>query len=110
MSFDVCIIGAGLVGLGVGRALAETHSGIELVVVDKESTVATHQSGHNSGVAHSGLYYRPGSLKARLCVEGRRELKEFCGAEGIAFDESGKLVVATSASEIPALDELELRG
>jgi L-2-hydroxyglutarate oxidase LhgO len=110
VSFDVCIIGAGLVGLGVGRALAETHIGIELMVLDKEPTVATHQSGHNSGVAHSGLYYRPGSLKARLCVEGRRELKEFCGAEGIAFDESGKLVVATSASEIPALDELELRG
>lgn len=110
MSYDVCIVGAGLVGLGVGRALSETHPGIGLVIVDKEPKVAAHQSSHNSGVAHSGLYYRPGSLKASLCVGGRRALKEFCVAEQIKFDESGKLVIASRASEVAALDELERRG
>lgn len=110
MTYDVCVIGAGLVGLGVGRALTRSHPGLSLVIVDKEPTVAAHQSSHNSGVAHSGLYYRPGSLKARLCVEGRRTLKEFCEAEGIAFNQSGKLVIASHPSEIGPLDELERRG
>jgi L-2-hydroxyglutarate oxidase LhgO len=108
--YDVCIIGAGLVGLGVARALSESHPGIAIVIVDKEETVAAHQSSHNSGVAHSGLYYRPGSLKARLCVEGRRRLKDYCGVTGIAFDESGKLVIATKPSELEPLAELERRG
>jgi len=108
--YDVCIIGAGLVGLGVARALSESHPGIAIVIVDKEETVAAHQSSHNSGVAHSGLYYRPGSLKARLCVEGRRRLKEYCSVTGIAFDESGKLVIATKPSELESLAELERRG
>ena len=110
MSYDVCIIGAGLVGLGVGRALAESHPGIGLAILDKEPTVAAHQSSHNSGVVHSGLYYRPGSLKAKLCVEGRRALKELCSAEGISFHESGKVVIASHLSELAALDELERRG
>ncbi len=110
MTYDVCIIGAGLVGLGVGRALTQSHPSLSLVVIDKEPTVAAHQSSHNSGVVHSGLYYRPGSLKARLCVEGRRDLKEFCEAEGIAFHQSGKLVIATQPSEIARLDDLERRG
>lgn len=110
MSYDFCIIGAGLIGLGVGRALTRSHPGASLVIVDKEPSIAAHQSSHNSGVAHSGLYYRPGSLKARLCVEGRRTLREFCDAEGIPFRQSGKLVVATQPSEIAPLDELERRG
>ncbi len=110
MSHDVCIVGAGLVGLGVARALTESHPGIDIVVVDKETTVAAHQSSHNSGVAHSGLYYQPGSLKARLCVEGRRKLEAFCRTEGVAFTGSGKVVVATGRDELPALDELERRG
>jgi (S)-2-hydroxyglutarate dehydrogenase len=108
--YDVCIIGAGLVGLGVARALSESHPGIAVVIVDKEETVAAHQSSHNSGVAHSGLYYRPGSLKARLCVEGRRRLKDYCSVTGIAFEESGKLVIATKPSELEPLAELERRG
>ncbi len=94
----------------MGKALSESHSGIGLVVLDKEPNVAAHQSSHNSGVAHSGLYYRPGSLKARLCVEGRRALKEFCASERIRFSESGKLVIASRPSELAALDELERRG
>jgi len=110
VAYDVCIIGAGLVGLGVGRALTETYPGIRIVVVEKEQSVAVHQSGHNSGVAHSGLYYRPGSLKAQLCVEGRRALEQFCLEGDIPFRESGKLVIASQSSEIPALDELEQRG
>jgi L-2-hydroxyglutarate oxidase LhgO len=110
VTYDVCIVGAGLVGLGVGRALAGTHPGIGLVILDKEPVISAHQSSHNSGVAHSGLYYRPGSLKARLCVEGRRALQDFCAEEDIAFEQSGKLVIATRADEIGALDELERRG
>jgi L-2-hydroxyglutarate oxidase len=108
--FDVCVIGAGLVGLSVARALTRSFSGLSLVVVDKEDGVARHQSSHNSGVVHSGLYYRPGSLKARLCVEGRDAVYETCETEGIPYRRSGKLVIATDPSEIPALDELERRG
>jgi (S)-2-hydroxyglutarate dehydrogenase len=98
------------VGLAVARALVSQFRGISLVVLDKESELATHQSSHNSGVIHSGLYYRPGSLKARLSVEGRRAVYEMCEAEGIPYDRSGKLVIATDQSEVPALDELERRG
>lgn len=108
--FDVCVVGAGLVGLAVARALVDTYEGLSLVVLEKEDGVARHQSGHNSGVVHSGLYYRPGSLKARLCVEGREAVYETCQAEGIPYRRSGKLVIATDPSEIPALDELERRG
>jgi L-2-hydroxyglutarate oxidase LhgO len=110
MKYDVCIIGAGLVGLGVATALSESHEGVGLVILDKEQAVARHQSSHNSGVAHSGLYYRPGSLKARLCVEGRLKLEEFCDTRGIAFDRSGKLVIATKPSQLEPLAELERRG
>ncbi len=109
-SYDVCIVGAGLVGLAVARALVDAFEGISLVVVDKEDEVARHQSSHNSGVVHSGLYYKPGSLKARLCVEGRRAVYDLCETEGIAYRQSGKLVIATDESELPALDELERRG
>jgi L-2-hydroxyglutarate oxidase LhgO len=109
-TFDVCVVGAGLVGLAVARALVDSYDGLSLVVLEKEGGVARHQSGHNSGVVHSGLYYRPGSLKARLCVEGRDAVYETCEAEGIPFRRSGKLVIATDPTEIPALDELERRG
>lgn len=108
--FDVCVIGGGLVGLATARALIDLHPGMSLLLLEKEDGVAGHQSGHNSGVVHSGLYYKPGSLKARLCVEGRRAVYELCDAEGIGNRKSGKLVVATEESELPALDELERRG
>ena len=110
MTYDVCIIGAGLVGLGVARALSESHGGIGMAILEKEPAVAMHQSSHNSGVAHSGLYYRPGSLKARLCVEGRSMLEEYCVSKGVAFDRSGKLVIATNPSQLESLAELERRG
>ena len=108
--YDVCVVGGGLVGLATARALMDRLEGVSLLVLDKERDVATHQSSHNSGVVHSGLYYRPGSLKARLCVEGRRHLYEMCETSGIDHRRSGKLVVATAESELAALDELERRG
>ena len=107
---DVCIVGAGLVGLSVGRAVMDQFPGSSVVVLEKEAGVAAHQSSHNSGVAHSGLYYRPGSLKARLCVEGRAELERLCDSASIPFRRLGKLVIATELAELPALDELERRG
>ncbi len=107
---DVCIVGAGLVGMSVGRAVLDQYPGSSVVVLDKEAGVAAHQSSHNSGVAHSGLYYRPGSLKARLCVEGRAELERLCDSASIPFRRLGKLVIATEPAELGALDELERRG
>lgn len=109
-NFDICVVGAGLVGLSVANALLDQLPGASVVVVDKEDHVAAHQSSHNSGVVHSGLYYQPGSLKARLCVEGRNAVYETCEREGIPYSRSGKLVVATDPSQIPVLDELERRG
>ncbi len=107
---DVLIVGAGLIGLAVGRALVSALEGVSVVVVDKEGDVAAHQSGHNSGVVHSGLYYRPGSLKARLCVEGREAIHGLCEDNGIPHSRSGKLVIATRPVELAALEELERRG
>lgn len=108
--YDVCIVGAGLVGLGTARAIAHRHPDLSIIVVDKADHVAAHQSGHNSGVIHSGLYYTPGSLKARLCVEGRDLVYELCAEHGIPHEQTGKLVIATDPSEVAALDELERRG
>lgn len=105
---DIAVIGGGLVGLATAMALAERGAGV--TVLEAEDRLATHQSGHNSGVIHSGLYYKPGSLKARLCVEGARALWSFCEEEGIAALRCGKLVVATREDELPRLDELERRG
>jgi L-2-hydroxyglutarate oxidase len=108
--YDVCVVGGGLIGLAVASAVAETFDGASLVVVDKEDRIAAHQSSHNSGVVHSGLYYQPGSLKARLCVEGRREVYDLCAQGVITGGPTGKLVIATRPSELTALDELERRG
>lgn len=106
----MCVVGGGLIGLAAARALVDRVDGLSLAVLDKEDAVARHQSSHNSGVVHSGLYYKPGSLKARLCVEGRNAVYELCETEGIAYERSGKLVIATDQSELAALDELERRG
>ncbi|MCX7619937.1 MAG: L-2-hydroxyglutarate oxidase [Acidimicrobiales bacterium] len=107
---DVLVIGAGIVGLATARALLNRHPGLRIVVVDKAATVAAHQSGHNSGVIHSGIYYRPGSAKARLCREGRARLLEFCEDQDIPYRLSGKLIVATSISELARLDRLHERA
>ena len=108
--FDVCVVGGGLVGLATADALAATYDGISILVLEKEAEVGLHQSGHNSGVVHSGLYYRPGSLKAQLCAKGRDATYSLAQEAGIPVRRTGKLVIAVDESEIPRLDELERRG
>ena len=109
-AFDLIIIGGGIVGLATAMTLAETYPDLKLAVVEKESEIARHQTGHNSGVIHSGIYYRPGSLKARLCVDGARQLVRFCREHAVPHVLCGKLVVATNREEIPWLQELQRRG
>jgi (S)-2-hydroxyglutarate dehydrogenase len=109
-AFDVAVIGGGLVGLATADALLERQPGLRLLLLEKEAEVARHQSGHNSGVVHAGIYYRPGSLRARLCVAGVGRLRDFCGEHGVPYDEVGKVIVATDAAELPRLDALLERG
>lgn len=106
----VGVIGAGILGLAVARGLLEVEPGSELTVLDKETRVGVHQTGHNSGVAHAGVYYKPGSLKAQLCRRGIEMLKPYCEQRGIAYDECGKLIVARDPDEIGRLDEIERRA
>jgi (S)-2-hydroxyglutarate dehydrogenase len=108
--YDVAVVGAGIIGLATATAIANRLPGAGIVVLDKEERVGRHQTGHNSGVLHSGLYYKPGSLKAVLCVEGRRRMEQFCEANGIAHERCGKIVVASSPEQLPALEELHRRG
>lgn len=107
--YDVAVIGGGIIGLATAMAL-KPSSQASLIILEAEHRLAAHQTGHNSGVIHSGLYYKPESHKARNCVEGREALYRFCQEHGIAHDRCGKIVVATSPSELPALEELERRG
>ena len=108
-TFDVAVVGAGLVGLASARALLGSRS-CSVAVLEAEDRPAAHQSGHNSGVIHSGLYYRPGSLKARLCFEGRADLERYCEEHDVPWERCGKVVVATSKEQLGALHELERRG
>ncbi len=107
--YDVAIIGGGIVGMATAMALSE-RPGIKLVVLEAEEQLAAHQTGHNSGVIHSGLYYRPGCLKAKNCALGRQYMYEFCQQHDIPHEQCGKLVVATREEQIPILNELERRG
>jgi (S)-2-hydroxyglutarate dehydrogenase len=107
--FDVVVGGGGIVGLATALALTERHR-LGVAVLEAEERLAAHQTGHNSGVIHSGLYYPPGSAKARLCAAGREALYRFLDEEGLPYRRSGKLVVAVTAEELPRLDELERRG
>jgi (S)-2-hydroxyglutarate dehydrogenase len=107
---DLLIIGAGIVGLATALEITLRFPEMSLVIVEKEDRVAAHQTGHNSGVIHSGLYYKTGSLKARNCVAGAASMKRFCRQHGIPFEECGKLVVATSPDEVPRLEQLHQRG
>ena len=109
-SYDVVVIGAGILGLAVSRELLSRYPRLRLAVLDKEPSVGQHQTGHNSGVLHSGIYYAPGSLKARLCVQGQRELYAYCEQKGIPTDRCGKVIVASNESELPRLDNLFERG
>jgi L-2-hydroxyglutarate oxidase len=107
---DLVVVGAGIVGLAVARELAGRHPDATLAVLEREPRIASHQTGHSSGVIHAGIYYRPGSLKARLCVTGARELYEYCEQRGIRAERNGKVIVATDPAELPRLEELERRG
>ncbi len=103
----VGIIGGGILGLAIGRELGRRRPGTRVVVLEKEDRLAAHQTGHNSGVVHAGIYYRPGSLKAELCTRGRLLLRDYCAEQALPYDEVGKLVVAVDADELPRLDALE---
>jgi L-2-hydroxyglutarate oxidase len=105
-----CVIGAGIVGLSTAHHLLRAEPDASVVVLEGGQSIAAHQTGHNSGVIHSGIYYQPGSLKATFCKAGERATKEFCGRHGIAFDECGKLIVATSDTELPRMAALEERA
>jgi len=109
-SADIAVVGGGILGLAVARELLARRPSARVCVLEREPEIATHQTGHNSGVIHAGVYYVPGSLKARLCVEGAREMYEYCERRGVASERCGKLIVATDASELERLDELERRG
>src|SRR5258708_16003134 len=107
---DIAVVGGGILGLAVARELTARRPRASVCVLEREPEVGTHQTGHTSGVIHAGVYYLPGSLKARLCVAGARELYEYCERKGIAADRCGKVIVATDRSELERLGELERRG
>ena len=110
MEVDVAVVGAGIVGLAVARELNRRHPGLELTVVERERQVGSRQTARNSGVVHAGIYYAPGSLKARLCVEGARALYAFCDEHGVPYERCGKVIVARDGGELARLGELERRG
>jgi L-2-hydroxyglutarate oxidase len=104
---SIGIVGGGIVGLAIGRELARRRPGVRVVVFEKEDRLAAHQTGHNSGVVHAGIYYRPGSLKAELCTRGRLLLRDYCAEHALPYEECGKLVVAVEPEELSRLDALE---
>ena len=108
--YDVAVVGGGIVGCATALALCAAHPGLKLVLLEKEGRLAAHQTGHNSGVIHAGLYYRPGSLKAQNCTAGREALYALCAEHDLPCERCGKVVVAVDERELPALDELERRG
>ena len=109
-SVDLAIVGAGILGLAVAREALQRNEDIRVAVLEKEARVAMHQTGHNSGVVHQGVYYAPGSLKAALCVQGSRALYEYCDEHEVPYDRCGKVVVARDESEFSQLDELYARA
>jgi len=109
-TFDIVIIGGGIVGLATALSLSQRHPQLALALIEKEDHVAAHQTGHNSGVIHSGIYYKPGSLKARLCVSGAQRMIAFCQEHKLPYNLCGKVIVAASQAELPRLDTLFERG
>jgi (S)-2-hydroxyglutarate dehydrogenase len=110
MQYDVAIIGGGIVGLATAFALTNRYPKVRVILLEKEASLASHQTGHNSGVIHSGIYYRPGSLKARFACDGNRKLFEFCKEHHIRAETCGKLIVACDQAEVPLLETLYQKG
>lgn len=107
---DIAVVGAGIVGLAVARELQRRYPRQAVCVLERDDRIAAHQTSHNSGVIHAGVYYAPGSLKARLCREGARQMREFCESRGLPVQACGKLIIATGPEELPRLDDLEHRA
>jgi 2-hydroxyglutarate dehydrogenase len=107
---DIAVVGGGIIGLAVARELASRRPGDSICVLERETRLGTHQTGHNSGVIHAGVYYTPGSLKAQLCVQGARELYEYCDQKEIHYEKCGKVIVATEPEELGPLEEIERRA
>jgi (S)-2-hydroxyglutarate dehydrogenase len=110
MQYDIIIVGGGIVGLATAYSIKSQNPSLKLAVLEKESEVASHQTGNNSGVIHSGLYYKPGSLKAVNCINGYKMLLDFCDKEGIPYELCGKIVVAAQEEELPRMENLYQRG
>jgi Predicted dehydrogenase len=110
MLFDYLIVGGGIVGLSTAYAIGNKYPEARIIILEKEAAVAAHQTGHNSGVIHSGIYYRPGSLKARFAREGGDKLRAFCRAHGIHYENCGKVILAVTPEELPLMDDLYKRG
>src|SRR6202041_672138 len=110
MNYDIIVVGGGIVGLATAYRLLETQPRLKVLLLEKEARLAAHQTGNNSGVLHSGLYYKPGSEKARLSVGGLKQMVAFCRQYGVAHEICGKIVVATNENELPRLENLWERG
>ena len=110
LKFDAAIIGGGILGLATALQLQKKNPAWSIAIIEKEHAVAKHQTGHNSGVIHSGIYYKPGSLKAQNCIEGVKQLLQFCDEHSIPYERCGKVIVATNTNELPRLEELAKRG
>ena len=110
MKYDFIIVGGGIVGLATGLRILEARPGAKLLLLEKEDSLGRHQTGHNSGVLHAGLYYKPGSLKAKLAVEGLRQMVSFCQKHKVSHEQCGKIVIATEPDELPRLEMLMERG
>ncbi|MGB7447690.1 MAG: L-2-hydroxyglutarate oxidase [Ornithinimicrobium sp.] len=109
-AYDFAVVGGGIVGVATALTLLRRRPGASLVLLEKETSLGSHQTGHNSGVIHAGVYYKPGSLKAQLCFAGARRTREFCDEQGIGYRDTGKLIVATKDSEVPAMEALHERA
>jgi L-2-hydroxyglutarate oxidase LhgO len=108
--YDLAIIGGGIVGLATAFEITQRYPGISVTILEKEHEIAYHQTGHNSGVIHSGVYYKPGSVKARTCTRGAALLRKFCNENGVPYYECGKIIIARHETEVPRLKQLYDRG